>query len=179
MTVPSDRGRTVEILYVRDEAPYRLDSLLAVLQNLRDLVAVVSGAVEDEYRDAPALAQLARTDPVPPQSALSRAGWWVASDLELISLAYHDRLRLTFAESTKLLALRPVWEDWASARPPVQAHLGSADRDPRRAAATLLGQHLRSSHQTLLLRAIEERKESALLRAAAALTAIDVVHWGS
>jgi len=178
VTAPSDAGGAVDILYVQHEAKYRLDSLLALLQNLRDLVAVVSGAVEDEYRQAQALAKFAPSGPASQQSELGRAGWWIAHDLTLTGCTYRDRLHLTFVPSKALLTLRPVWEDWVSTRPPVDVRIATEYAEARVAATELLGIHLRSTNQHLLLRAVEERKETALRRAATALTAIDAVHWG-
>ena len=76
VTAPSDTGgRLVAISYAQHEAKYRLESLMARLSNLRDLVAVVSGAVEDEYRDTETLAQLALAHPAPEQNAPDRARW--------------------------------------------------------------------------------------------------------
>jgi hypothetical protein len=180
VTAPSETGGSaVEILYVKHEAKYRLESLLALLQNLRDLVAVVSGAVEDEYPSTQALAQIALTHSAPQQSAPDRARWWIASDLTLATFSYHDQLHLTFDQSTKLLALRPVWEAWVSGRTPLAADPESSYRQLRAAAVEVLRKHLRSSDQTHLLQATDRRNETLLLRAATALMAIDAVEWES
>jgi hypothetical protein len=180
VTAPSDtEGGAVEILYVQRGAKQRLESLLALLQNLRDLVAVVSGAVEDEYRNTSALTQLALVHAAPQQSAPDRARWWIAGALTLTGVSYHDRLHLTFEQSTKLLAMRPVWEDWVSVREPLDAYTGSTYRQSRSAALELLRKHLRSTHQTHLLQAIDSSKETILLKAATALMTIDAVEWES
>jgi hypothetical protein len=178
VTAPSDtEGGAVEILYGQHEAKHRLESLLALLQHLRDLVAVVSGAVEDEYRNAPALAQLALAHATPQQSAPDRARWWIASALTLTGVSYGDRLHLTFEQSTKLLALRPVWEKWVSVRKPLDGDPATTYRRSRAAALELLRKHLRSTNQTHLLEAVDSTKETILLRAATALMSIDAVNW--
>jgi len=180
VTAPSETaGGAVEILYVQRGAKLGLESLLALLQNLRDLVAVVSGAVEDEYRDTPARAQLALAHAAPQPSAPDRARWWIAGALTLTGVSYHDQLHLKFEQSTKLLALRPVWENWVSVREPSDAYTGSTYRQSRAAALELLRMHLRSTNQTHLLQAVESTKETILLRAATALMGIDAVKWES